>query len=751
MPKRPCSFAILRVATVLCACTTLFGQVNRGSIRGVVHDSSSATVAGAHVECKNVGTSLTVQSISSKEGEYVFPALMPGDYQINVEAAGFRRAASEIVRVYVGEITRVDIQLQVGTVEESIQVSGSAALVQPDSAAATTVLTAAEYDHLPLAAVSRLRIPTDFALLTPGVLGGQQRPGKSQTATTSISIDGSGDGTVDVLVDGMSAGQISSFGSFTEVAVPVDAIQEFNVVKGAFSAEYGYVRTGLINFSLKSGTNELHGSVFENLRNQNLNARAFFEQDKLPFHQNNFGGTFSGPVVIPRVYNGKDRTFFMFSSDNSLFRGTSQVVLYTSPTEAMLRGDFSGLRTATGQPRLIYDPATTTSDGKGGFTRQPFSGNIIPAARIDPIAAQVAALYPKPPSPAPDSNFLGRGGATFLNDYSYNTKVDHRITNQHTLSVSVNHTRIPRITNSNPYENSPLWNGLNQVFSSNEVRVTYNAIFTPTTLNTFQFGVNRWVNNVRTLSYGQDWPNKLGLKGVGGDGSLPVFAFSSDNYPQISSTRWDANVEQNVQFRNTTTLIRGRHTFKLGFETRNQQVKTRNWQNQNGTFSFSFLQTALNASSQSGNAFASFLLGYVNQGSISTPLHVASIRPYYAGFVQDDWKISPRFTLNLGLRYDLDLAPHEQYDRASIFDLDTPNPSAGNLPGALVFLGSGPGRIGRSTYEEVHKANFAPRVGLAYQVNRLTVLRAGYGLSYAGNGLLNSSLGFNTTANFQSQ
>ena len=179
-----------------------------------------------------------------------------------------------------------------------------------------------------------------------------------------------------------SAGQFQQFGSFTELAVPVDAVQEFNLIKGVFSAEYGYVQTAVVSFSLKSGTNQFHGSLFENFRNDVLNSRSFFEGNKLPFRHNNFGATFTGPVWIPKIYNGRDRTFFMVSSDNSRFRGASQIVVYTSPPAEFLRGDFSSLRTASGAPRIIYDPATTVSDGRGGVTRQPFANNVIPQERM---------------------------------------------------------------------------------------------------------------------------------------------------------------------------------------------------------------------------------------------------------------------------------------------------------------------------------------------------------------------------------
>jgi hypothetical protein len=280
--------------------------------------------------------------------------------------------------------------------------------------------------------------------------------------------------------------------------------------------------------------------------------------------------------------------------------------------------------------------------------------------------------------------------------------------------------------------------------------LSHDWVITPGTLNHWQFGFNRFVNGSASYSKGENWPEKLGLKGVGGDGSMPVFQFSSDNYPKMALERWDSDVEENLMMRNNTTLIRGKHNIKLGFEARHQWWKPRRWRNQAGSFTFSFRETALNGSSATGNSFASFLLGSVDTANISTPLHVASARPYYAGYFQDDMKLTPRLTVNVGLRYDLDRPPFEQYDRASTFDLSAPNPAAGNRPGALVFLGTGPGRYGSRTFEDTYYKAINPRLGLAYQLRRATVLRMGYGISHSSHLLLNDHMGFSTTQNFDS-
>jgi len=722
----------------------LAAQTSRGSIRGSVLDPSGAGIPNVEVQAENVGTGIRTPTRSNETGGFILVSLQPGTYRITAEAAGFKRSLLENILVHIGDTTRADIRLELGDITQSVEVLGSGALVTPDTATAGTIITSEEFEKLPLAGSSRSRIATDFALLTPGVIGGQQRPGTDHTAGTALSVDGAQNQTTDILVEGMSGGQIGIFGSFTEMGIPVDAVQEFNLIKGIMPAEYGYVRTGLLSFSLKSGTNRLRGSLFENLRNTILNSRSFFDKEKRPFHQNNFGGTISGPVYIPFLYDGRDRTFFMISGDGSIFRGTSNVRLYTSPTADFLKGDFSQLKTAAGQQRLIYDPATTQPDGK----RTPFPNNIIPASRISSIAQKVAALIPPPNLPGTDTNFSGREGAATLDNTFLSMKGDHRFNSKHSIMFSYNYTQLPRVTIANPYEGTPLLTGLNQNIGSRGARLAYDFVISPTILNHWSLGYNRFVNGSASFTAGENWPQKLGLTGVGGDGSMPVFSFSSDNYPKMGLERWDSDVEANLMMRNTTAIMRGKHSIKFGFEMRNQQWKPRRWRNQGGWFTFSYKETGLNASSSTGNSFASFLLGYVDSANISTPQHVRSDRPYYAWFVQDDIKLTPKLTVNAGFRYDLDLAPREQYDRASTFDLNTPNPGAGNLPGALIFAGTGTGLSGQRTFEDIYYGALGPRLGLAYQIRGATVVRAGYGIMYSTHNLFNTHLGFSTTQNF---
>jgi hypothetical protein len=707
-------------------------QISRGSIRGSVTDPSGSLVPNVEVQARNLGTSLVARISAGADGSFTLANLPPGAYEVTAELPGFKVAVVQGVVVNVGVTTRVDIKMELGGVTERVVVTETVPVITPDTAESGTVITGSELDKLPLAASSRVRNPTQFAALTPGVVGD---PGGG-----NLSLQGSQGRDVDVLVDGMSAGQVQVGGSFIEMANPVDSIREFKIVSGAFSAEYGHVSTGAISFGLKSGTNDFHGSLFYFFRNEKLNARSFFEQVRSPFRQNNFGGTAGGPVRIPGVYNGTDRTFFMVSTDISVFRGAG-VQLYTSPTADFLTGDFSALRTVSGAQKLIYDPLTHT----------PFPGNVIPKSRISPISRKIADLYPKPNLPGLDANFLGVSGCPQLDNYMTTGKIDHHFNNKHSVSGSVNVTYLPRVCASNPYVGTPLVSGAPPIqdFKSSQYRLSYDSVITPKVLNQVQVGYNRFINLAKTQSAGQDWPAKLGIPGTGaGDGSLPSFAFSGEAYPAISASRWDGNVEENMMFKNTTTVIRGRHSMKFGMEARRQWFKTRNWANQSGSFTFSFKETGLNASTNTGNSFASFLLGAADSANISTPTVTASARPYYAWFAQDDIKVRPRLTLNLGLRYDLELPPYEAYDRASTFDLHTPNPGAGGLPGAMIFAGEGAGRTGTRTFEGTYYRAFGPRIGLAYGLSRTMVVRMGYAISYSSTRLLTSATGFSTTANW---
>jgi hypothetical protein len=727
------------------------GQSTSGSIKGTVSDSSGAAIANIEVQARNKGTAIVNTALTNSEGTFTFVTLPAGGYDISVESSGFKKSIVRGVVVDVGITARVDIQLQLGAVSDTVEVTGGAAVITPDTSESGTVLTDTEYQNLPLSTGGRVRDPMAFTALTPGV-NAYNGAGSVDTTQDQMSVNGGQPWMTDILIDGLSAGQTNHFGSWNEMAPPVDAFSEFKIITGAFSAEYGHIGTALVSFGLKSGTNTYHASLFEYFRNTELDTRSFFQPARTSYHQNNFGFTLDGPIQIPRVYNGRNRTFYMVSFDTSYYRGIDVTQLYTSPTASMLQGNFAGLKT-------IYDPTSTVTTPQGTVTRTPFPGNVIPASQISTFAAPIAALYPAPNLPGAVNNFSGptnggtdAGGCEVMDNFMFVAKVDHHFSDRHSASFDTDYTFLPRqCDGGNPYSDSPLSNGSPPIqnFSTHQFRASDTYIITPNIVNIFDVGYNRFLNGARTFSVGENWPAKLGVSGLlGSNGSLPEIAFSSDGYPTVSAEFAMRDVEATTMFRDTLAIAKGRQNIKIGFEFRDQRHTKRNDNNGIGEFIFNSKETGLNAASTTGNSFASFLVGAADEEIVGSPIEFSSQLPYYAGFVQDDIKATSKLTLNLGLRYDVEAPPVEVHNESSEFSLSTPNPGAGNLPGAYIFAGSAPGHTGSRTLMPTYYGGIGPRAGLAYQLTPKTVLRAGYGISYSTTELLITNDGWSTTATF---
>jgi hypothetical protein len=464
-------------------------------------------------------------------------------------------------------------------------------------------------------------------------------------------------------------------------------------------------------------------------------------------------------VRIPHIYDGRNRTFFMTALDASIYRGIDVTELYTSPTAAMLKGDFSALRTAAGSPVTIYDPATTVVNSDNGISRTAFPGNIIPQSRITPFAQAIIALIPPPNLPGTTNNFSGpgsggsdAGGCAIENNYMFVAKFDHHFTDKQSISFDTTYTFQPsQCDNGNPYTGTALSNGSPPIqnFSSHEFRLSYAYAISPHIVNIAELGYNRFLNPGNTFSAGQNWPSKLGISGLNGsNGSMPEISFSSDGYPVLSADFDMRDVEATKIIGDSVAVSKGRHTLKVGFEFHSQRHTKRNNNNGIGEFYFNALETGLNAATGTGNSFASLLLGAADQEKAGSPIEFGSQLPYYAWFVQDDFKVSPRLTVNAGLRYDLELPPFEDHNESSEFNLATPNPGAGNLPGAYIFAGSGPGRTGSRTLINAYHGGIGPRLGLAYELTPNTVVKGGYGISYATTELLITNDGWSTSATF---
>ncbi|MPY91228.1 MAG: hypothetical protein GEU99_25370 [Luteitalea sp.] len=734
-------FLLLSLVPLFCP---LLAWAQMTELSGRVTDPSDAVISGATVSLLRVESG-TIQTTESNEaGYYFFPSIQPGSFDIEVEKSGFQAVKRSGVIIATADRARVDFTLEVGAVTEALTVVAGAPLIQTGSAEIGTTVTSREYDRLPQIQYARLRTPANFLYLSPGVQGIVTNTGQTLTqASNSVRINGSPNFYNEYYLDGLA----TRF-NFNESAPPIDAIQEFKLQANQISAEFGRTGSAVTSFTIKSGTNELHGTAFDILRNEKLDARSFFDTSKAPFRQNEFGATVGGPILIPKLYDGKNRSFFFFSFTGSRKRGLDKTVRLRIPTSEELAGDFSNTVNTAGQQVVIYDPATTRLED-GVFVRDPFPGNRIPQERLDPVAASVAALYPDPNlTGAGVLNFQAFSGDQLLDPVAYIYRIDHTFSNGHKLSFTDNRTNIPRLNLTVPLP-GPLGDMLDQVLTTRMVRGNYDAVLRSNLLNTLSVGANFFKHKNSAFYANQGYAAQFGLTGIAGD-AFPFFSFT-DGYASLGRTSWRDDRERYLILKNTLSWSRGRQILKFGAEYRGILHDLYSEAGSAGSYSFNSLGTALpSAPSGTGNALASFLLGEVHSGSLPYPFRERPRDAYWGFFVQDDVRLTPALTINLGLRYEFSAAPWEADDQYSLVDVEVPNPAAGGLPGAALFAGSGPGRVGSSTLVQTDYSAIGPRIGFAWQFLPSTVLRGGYGIYYGTTDLSPVTDGFRSTLNLTS-
>jgi hypothetical protein len=590
---------------------------------------------------------------------------------------------------------------------------------------------------LPLSVSGNMRNPESFIFLTPGVTG----------TAANTQIDGSQSRAKEVLVDGVGSTSPESGGTlFTYPSV--EAIDEFRLVSSGFSAEYGRTGGGFEVFSTKSGTNTLHGAAFDYLRNNVFDARGFFATAAPVNRQNEFGTVLGGPVAIPRVYNGHSRTFFYFVYSGFRYAQSSSNTLVSIPPLAFREGNFALLEGSSGKPILIYDPGTTTLNANGTYTRTAFPGNQIPLSEFSAVSSKMVALLPQPTNSSNLNNFLALGANSFRRD-QVDIKIDHSFTDANRLSgflYAGTQTQINPDTLPDPFTN-----GLNNDYHSRWARLSDDWTPLPRLLNHAAFGFTREAQIWNSLAANQGWPTKIGLTGVqtGAGNAFPYVTFN-DGYSTWGSTNGTKTVGEQInnvfQLDDSAAWVRGRHMLKFGADARWLETNGADYFGSQGNFAFNTLETGLPGTSSTGSAFASFLLGDVHQGQLNQLTLVPGIRyRYIAGFVQDDWKVSRTFTLNVGLRYEIYYPRSEAHDNLASFDPALANPAAGNLLGAIEFLGSGPGRSGLASFANTDYKNFGPRIGFAWAATPRTTLRGGYGIYY---GPGNADAGLRQSQNF---
>lgn len=730
----------------LLAVSALFGQADRGAVIGTITDSSGALVPSVALTLRNNDTNLSYRDTTSVNGTYSFLNLPIGIYTLSAESKGFQRQEVKGIEVQVNQQTRIDFEMRVGEMTQTVEVQASAAAVQTESTDVGTVIDDKRFLDLPLTLGGGIRNPSAFIFLAPGVSGNSWEK----------HVGGGGSFNDQVYYDGIALAR-GDLSNDAEVNPSVDAIAEYKLITNNYSAEYSHALAGVTSYTMKSGTNDFHGDAFEFNDNNHFDARGFFSPTKAYRNQNEYGFTLGGPVWIPKVYRGRNKTFFFVDFDQFYLRGGQLTGLNTIPTANMLQGDFSQW---TGP---IYDPRTTTTNADGTSTRTAFPNNMIPKSAFSAVTSKILPFVPASTLPGLVNNIIAPLSSPSTDQRSHGLKVDEAISDKHHLSGMYNSTDRPSIKSPGPSRLIPVGNTTAvENYNLQDVttivsRINYDWIVNSNLLNHIGVGFSRFRNPNFSLAYNQGWvqPNggKLGLTGLQFD-LFPTIMFTQ------GYTRFGDDIASDNYFNTLTLLdnlswVKGKHTFKMGAEVQAHRDNYRNFGNGGGTFNYSQLETGLPGNASSGNAFASFLLGAVDSGSAYYRSSLPGGRYKYIGFYFDDsYKFSRKLTLDLGLRYEIQIPTSDALGRVSYMNPTLPNPGAGNLPGAYVFGGSGAGRSGFNRFFDIHYNNLAPRAGFAYSLNPKTVIRGGYGIFYSafisqGTGIPQN--GFATTASFTSQ
>jgi Carboxypeptidase regulatory-like domain len=695
-----------------------FAQGVGGKISGRVTDPSGAFVPGVHVSAQDARTNVVSATETDTSGYYLLQ-LPSGDYVVSVSATGFATLVQQNVSVTIGGDVGLDFQLQVASTTTTVEVKGdaSAELITPNSSVVQTTVDNSLVTAIPVEVSGAMRNASSFLKLEPGYNGSSLNGGAPQTQP--MTVDGA-----DVAPVGFGTGVGSP--PFA-AAIPSFAVQEFQVVGDSADANIGRTSTGAITYALKSGTNQLHGNVFDYNRNTIYDAKNYFAPTRGVDRQNEFGFGLGGPIK-------RDKTFFYGYYDGFRYSTTTTGVAYSLLTPAMRAGDF----TAAGIP-AIYDPATTVSNGAGGFTRQQFSCNgvlnMICPNRISSVSAYYASLYPNPTLPGITNNYLG-STISDNNSDQFLIKIDHSFSPSSRLSASYNWNNNPQLSScgfgvalcggtpaSNHGDRAIVnWN---LTISANKVN---HVILSLTFEDYFQHkgGQNSFTSG----------DNLNAMAGLGFVNQTGGAAISAGGYYLGGGSSINKDSHTDGRFGDDFTWIHGSHESQFGVSIlRFYTIGSQGGYHPPpfGTFTFSPLESGLPGNTKTGYAAASFLLGQVDSAGFAQNPEQAMVMPYYALYAQDKWKIRSNVTLTYGMRWEYNSPITHRNNFISNFDPTLPNTAAGNLPGALVFAGFGTGKAGRRQFANAWYGGFGPRVGLSYALKPGTVIRAAYGLMYDTN------------------
>jgi hypothetical protein len=698
-------------------------QIDQGTITGTVTDQLGAVVPKAQVIVTNTRTQVKRETQTNEEGHYRVPYLSPGQYELTAESQGFSKGRVVGIELTVGLTATINVSLAAGTLQlEAVTVTTTPVQLERQTATLGNVFVSSQMIELP----NPGRNPYDLLTLAPGVapiVGGG----------AGSLINGGRISTTEILLDGAETRNTTSGGiAYTP---PLEAVGEFKVITNSMSAEFGRSGGGVLTASTRSGTNTLHGSFYEFLQNDKLNANSFFNNlrsvERNPYRRNEYGFSVSGPVYLPRIYNGKDRTFFFVNWEQSKSR-SPYLLVATVPTELERAGDFSQSGVT------IYDPKTTriNPDNPNEYIRDRFMGcdgntpNVICPDRIDPIARRVLEYYPLPNRPTLTQNFIQSGGSNISDQWKMFFRVDHNLGKRHKLFMSYGRQ-----------DGEPVTPHINEAFPANGGVFEFHPrafilgdtiTLNPNLVAEVRASFSRALFVLTPQSVGYDF-TQLGfpesLKNYSKTLLFPRFNISDVDPLGPDRAFYFTDAENTGEAQGHFTWQRGDHSVKTGVDLMFTAFNIFRPEQPSGSYSFGRVFTQKNplvADAAAGHGVATLLLGAPTGGLISDDPSLAASQKYYAWYVQDDWKVRRRLTLNFGMRWEYQTPWTDRYDQLAFFDPDAIEPITGEK-GILRYAG----RDGNHRYQfDPDRNNFAPRFGLAWEFKKDTVLRIGYGLFF---------------------
>ncbi|HTM48040.1 MAG TPA: carboxypeptidase regulatory-like domain-containing protein [Bryobacteraceae bacterium] len=715
------------------AVATMAAQTFQGQISGLVRDKTGGVIPKVQLTVVDANSGAKFTAVTNESGVYRFPSLPPSQYQVSATLTGFKTFSQGPITIQVNQSYDLDITLEPGQVSETVQVSSEAPPLETASSTLGQVVTTRSILSLPL----NIRDPFALVGLTPGVtFGGNFGNGGGKDVgrnffKSDFNVGGGRSGSQEILLDG--APNTTPDINRGVINPPVDSVQEFKVQVSSYDAEFGRTSGGVINMVTKAGTNSYHGVAYDFERHSNLDANEFFNnragRPLTSFARHQFGGNIGGPILKNK--------WFLFGDYEGLRQGYPNSIISTVPSQLQRQGNFSQTLASNRALITLYDPDTLTTLADGSRQRTPFAGNIIPGNRFDNVASKTVPFYPLPNiggDPVTGQNNYFFGSKAITNSDKYDIRSDVNLSESTRFFVRYSRQEDDRIAPGNmPL---PIGGGRQTTDHYTQGVADLTHVFSPSLVGDAQFSATRGLATQYGMSQGFD-VSQLGFVPSFTSqvvSQFPVFAISD-----VSGT---SNLNDNfLQFqprnvfnaRGSLSYLRGKHGLKFGGEYRWLHFNEGQLNNPTGAFTFNRGYTQgpnpVQASPTAGFGFASFLLGDVASGLINRLNPISTQSRYAAGFVQDDWRVSSRLTLNLGVRWEMSSGDMEKWNRLAYFDPFATNPlgaKAGlpNLKGQLVWIGHGNGNQQETTN------NFGPRAGFAYQITSKTVLRGGYGIFF---------------------